>query len=50
MSETLTQIADLANVMDYLDRTKDVVREHAPDVVQRFERLKERVSTRISHT
>lgn len=44
MSETLTQIADLANVMDYLDCTKDVVREHAPDVVQRFERLKERVS------
>ncbi|WP_238332689.1 hypothetical protein [Acetobacter sp. DmW_136] len=30
--------------MDYLDRTKDVVREHAPDIVQRFERLKERAS------
>lgn len=44
MSDTMNPIHNLASVIDYLERTKDIVREHAPDVAQRFERLKERVS------
>lgn len=43
MSDTLKQTTDLANVLDYLDRTKGVVQENAPNIAQRFERLKEQI-------